>query len=105
VDGRRDLELEAVELPVAGDVRQRFARFPPRDQRFVLGGKGIRRGIARRCEQLRRVPAEDVLGQEPRVEVRGRRDAGDAQPIAGGGDVLADRFQETAVASFSFSDW
>ncbi len=69
-------------------------------------------------EQTRGVPAEDVLRQQPRVErrfvgvdpaaLKRRRAAATSALIAVG--IVPDRrmrpaAQETAVASFSFSDW
>ena len=58
-----------------------------------------------------RVPPEQKLGQKPRVEIGLlARDTHLPQPLASFGDAGVDRNdgtrpQETAVASFSFSDW
>jgi virulence-associated protein VagC len=56
-------------------------------------------------EQVCRIPAEQMLREQARVEIGRGGDAGAAQPIARGCDELANCLQETAVASFSFSDW
>jgi len=45
-----------------------------------------------------------MLRKETRVEIRRRRNARVAQPVARGCDDFANCPQETAVASFSFSD-
>jgi hypothetical protein len=46
-----------------------------------------------------------VLCEQTGIEICRRGHAGVAEPIACGRDDFADCFQETAVASFSFSDW
>ena len=58
-------------------------------------------------EEPRGVPREDVLGEQPRVEVRFvKRNAGVAEPLPCGSHASVDGgYGKTAVASLSFSDW
>ncbi len=57
-------------------------------------------------QQFCGVPAERMLRQQSAVKRRiGRREPRLAQPLARGRDFFVDGAQETAVASFSFSDW
>jgi hypothetical protein len=90
---------------VAGDVRQRLAGGSPGDERFVRRLEFRRRRLARAGEQPCGIPAEQVLSEQTGVEICRGCDAGVAESIACDRDDFADCFQETAVASFSFSDW
>jgi hypothetical protein len=103
---RRDLEGEIPELLAAGDVRDRLAPRPAGDERVIVAGEAWRRRVARGGEVLGGIPAEQPLCQQPRVEARfGVLDARVAQPRPRPVDERMDGVQETAVASFSFSDW
>jgi len=104
-DRRRDLERQVPELLAAGDIGDRLASGPAGDEFVVLARKAGGWRVARGREELRRIPAEQPLRQQPRVEAGfGVFDARVAQPRARPGDQRMNRVQKTAVASFSFSD-
>ncbi len=104
-DRRRDFERQVPELLAAGDVGNRLAPRPAGDELIVCGREAGRRRVAGGREELRGVPAEQPLRKQPRVEAcLGVLDARVAESRAGAVDQRVDRVQETAVASFSFSD-
>lgn len=104
-DRRRDFERQIPELLAPGDIGDRLAACPAGDELIVLARETGRRRIAGGREELRGVPAEQPLRQQPRVEAGlGILDARLTQPRASVGDQSMDRIQETAVATFSFSD-
>jgi hypothetical protein len=104
-DGRRDFEGQIPELLAAGDIGDRLAPCPAGDELIVLARKAGGWRVAGGREELRGVPAEQPLRQQPRVEDGfGVFDARVAQPRARPVDKRMNRVQETAVASFSFSD-
>lgn len=104
-DGRRDFERQIPELLASGDIGDRLAPRPAGDELIVFARETGRRRVAGGREELRGVPAEQPLRQQPRVEAGlGVLDARLTQPRAGVGDKSMNRVQETAVASFSFSD-
>src|SRR3954462_8306451 len=74
------------------NVGEWLARDTAGDDLLVGVGKRRRRLFAGRRQQLRRVPPEHVLREQPRVEVGGHGDARVAQPVARGGDVFAEGF-------------
>ena len=102
---RRHLELEAPEFTHADDVGERLARHAARDQRLVVRRESLRFPRVRVGEEALGRPAEDVLREQPCVEIRfGLGNAGVAEPLPRGRDLYMDA-HETAVASLSFSDW
>jgi hypothetical protein len=104
-DRRRDLECQVPELLAAGDIGDRLASGPAGDELVVLARKAGGWRVAGGREELRGIPAEQPLRQQPRVETRlGVLDARVAESRACAVDQSMDRVQETAVASFSFSD-
>lgn len=104
-DRRRDFEGQIPELLAAGDIGDRLAPRPAGDELIVLARKAGGWRVAGGREELRGVPAEQPLRQQPRVEDGfGVFDARVAQPRARPVDKRMNRVQETAVASFSFSD-
>ena len=104
-DRRRDFERQVPELLASGDVGNRLAPRPAGDELIVFGREAGRCRVAGGREELRGVPAEQPLRQQPRVETRlGVLDARVAESRACAVDQSMDRVQETAVASFSFSD-
>jgi hypothetical protein len=104
-DRRRDFERQIPELLATGDIGDGLASRPAGDERVVIVGEAGRRRVAGGCEELRGVPAEQPLRQQPRVEAGfGVLDASVAQSRARAVDESMNRVQETAVASFSFSD-
>jgi hypothetical protein len=105
-DRRRDLECQVPELLAAGDIGDRLASGPAGDELVVLARKAGGWRVAGGREELRGIPAQQPLRQQPRVEAGfGVFDARVAQPRARPVDKRMNRVQETAVASFSFSDW
>ena len=101
----RHLELEPPELTDADDVGQRFAGHAPRNERVVSRCESFGHRFTRVDEKALRRPTEDMLGEQPRVQIRlGRRNAGLAQPLPRRRDMGMNG-HETAVASLSFSDW
>ena len=102
-DGGRDVEVEAPELPVPGDVGDRFACGAASDQRLESGYEAGRRGKVPRVRSLRAVPAEHVAREHLGVE-RGvvLRDAGADERRTRPADLLA---QRSGHCSLSFSDW
>jgi hypothetical protein len=74
-----------------GDVGQRFPFLAPRHEPFVQGGKVGRFNLVRRREEPCRVPAEKLLREQPRVEIRlVRIDPGVPESLAGLGDACMD---------------
>ena len=118
-DRRCDFDLQVPELPAAGDVRERFARRAASNQRFVVvaGTRGSR--FVPVGQQPGGIPMEHVLRQQAGVQRRFVvKHASGPEAAARVGDEgvdfgrhrqavrrLAWAAYETAVASFSFSDW
>src|SRR5205814_3462831 len=101
--GRRDLEIEAPELARADDVGERLAGGAPRDERVVPRPEAVGLRRLRVGQEALGRPAEDVLREQPRTELRfGVRDAGIEQPLPRGAHASMNA-HETAEASFSFS--
>ena len=104
-DRRRDFERQIPELLAAGDIGDRLAPRPAGDELIVFARKAGGWRVAGGREELRGIPAEQPLRQQPRVEAGfGVFDARVTQPRARPVDKRMNRVQETAVASFSFSD-
>ena len=98
--------VEPPELADADDVGERLAGDAPRDERVVARREAVGLRLARVGEEALGRPAEHVLGEQPRVEVRlGRRDARPRAAAAAPSATWAWMAHETAVASLSFSDW
>ncbi len=90
---------------MAGDVGNRLASDAAREQRFVTLGKTRRLPFSGADQEPFGGPAEHVLRQQSRVEVGfGGRHSRVAQALPRGGDTRLN-VHDTAVASFSFSDW
>jgi hypothetical protein len=67
--------------------------------------RGARLLFGRR-QELSSVPPEEPLGQQARVERGlGVGDSGAPELLTAGRNPIVNGRQETAVASFSFSDW
>ena len=95
----------APELPTADNVGVRFAGGAAFEERVVARLEVLRFGAAGVDQEPFGRPAQDVLGEQTRVEVGlDRRDSRPAQALAARGDSCVDR-HDTAVASLSFSDW
>jgi hypothetical protein len=75
----------------------------------VLVIRGLKLGtwlFGGRCQEPGRIPSEQPLRQQTRIERRLR--IGDSrlpQLFTSGRNPIVNRRQETAVASLSFSDW
>jgi len=67
--GRRDFEVEPPEFARPDDVGERLTGNPARHQRLVVPGKPVGFSRLRLGEKPFRRPAENVLREQPRVEL------------------------------------